>query len=464
MLDHLTRREFLKDLGLFGVGVTLAPAAVTELSEMQDWDRETTPGAARPAWVKEVDKPTMEINWEQMQRYDERNSSRTGFAKYVGQDRVTELTKIQNDTLAKWLKEGKPGYSLRDVALQAASGSGSGAQSFLGPTDTATPEKRGVPKWTGTPEDASRIVTAAMRHLGAATVGFIQLDTNTTEKLIYSFDPDGKEMQIADVDQPAEDDKKRVIPKKARWVITYTVQMSEETLKRAPTILGAQTTNLTYTRNRNIQLRLQTFLKSLGYMALGEATTNALGIAPAFAVMAGLGEESRLNRLVTPEHGPMVRTFKLITDLPLAPTKPINAGIMEFCKYCKTCAEVCPSKALSMDTEPTWQVRGGWNNPGHKAFFEDSTKCRTYWYQIGTNCGTCFAVCPFAGKDKALVHQFTKALVAGVPVFDGALKSMRDMAYGVPHADGTAIKDPDTWWKLDLPEYGIDTTRGHTNV
>jgi epoxyqueuosine reductase len=465
MADNLTRREFLKDLGLLGAGVTLAPAALTESSLFEAWDHEKTPALARPAWIKTQDKPTMEINWEQVQRYDERNTCRGGFPKYVGQDRANELVKLQNDNLAKWLKEGKTGYSLKDVALQAASGSGSGPQSFLGPSkDTVTPEKRGVAKWTGTPEDAARMVTSALRHLGAATVGFLELDTNTTEKLIYSVDPDGKEMQIADVDQPSEDDKKRVIPKKARWVVTYTVQMSEETLKRAPTILGAQTTNLTYTRNRNIQFRLQTFLQSLGYMALGESATNALGIAPAFAVMAGLGEESRLNRLITPEYGPMARTFKLITDLPLAPTKPINAGIMEFCKYCKTCAEVCPSKALSFDTEPTWQVRGGWNNPGHKAFFEDSTKCRSYWYEIGTNCGTCFAVCPFGGKDKALVHQITKALISTTPVLDPPLKAMRDLAYGVPKADGTPPKDVESWWKLDLPEYGINTTQGHRDV
>ena len=464
MADHLTRRELLRDLGLLGVGVTLAPAAVAQASWGDDWDREKTSGLGRPAWVKVQDKPTMEVNWEQMQRFDERNTCRGGFPKYVGKERADELVKLQSENLAKWLKAGKTGYALKDVALQSASGAGSGAQSFLGPAEVLTPEKRGVPKWTGTPEDAARMVTAAARHLGAATVGFIELDPKTTEKLIYAVDPDGKEIVFSDVNEPAETDKQRIIPRKARWVIVWTVQMSEETLKRAPTILGAQTTNLTYTRNRNIQLRLQTFLKSLGYMALGEASTNALGISPALAVMAGLGEESRLNRLITPEHGPMVREFKMITDLPLASTKPINAGIMEFCKYCKTCAEVCPSKALSFDAEPTWQVRGGWNNAGHKAFFEDSTKCRTYWYEIGTNCGTCFAVCPFASKDKALVHQITKALIAGTPVLDTPLKAMRDLAYGVPRADGTPLKDVESWWSLDLPEYGIDTTRGHRDV
>jgi epoxyqueuosine reductase len=321
-----------------------------------------------------------------------------------------------------------------------------------------------VSKWTGTPEDAAQMVTAAMRHLGAATVGFLQLDPNTTEKLIYGVDPDGKELVFADVDQPAETDKQRIIPRKARWVIVYTVQMSLETLKRAPTVVGAQTTNLTYTRNRNIQLRTQTFLRALGYMALGEASTNALGIAPALGVMAGLGELSRYNRLLTPEYGSMIRVFKMITDLPLAPTKPINAGIMEFCKACKICAEACPSKALSMADEPTWQVQGGWNNPGHKAFFENSPRCREQWSQVGTNCGICFAVCPYASKNRALVHQIAYSLISGVPATNSIVKLMHDITYGSPDPNGKPVKDPNEWWKLDLPDYGIDTTQGHKDV
>lgn len=52
---------------------------------------------------------------------------------------------------------------------------------------------------------------------------------------------------------------------------------------------------------------------------------------PPSAVMAGLGELSRLNRLITPEFGPMVRVFTLLTDLPVALDKPIDAdhGVLQ---------------------------------------------------------------------------------------------------------------------------------------
>ncbi len=453
MPENLTRREFMRDLGILGAAATLAP----RIAFGESFSDKAT-NIHRPGYIKEVDKPTTEIDWGMMKRYNEQNTCRGGFARlYVSEDRVEALTKLRDDNQARWKKEDKPGYTHKDFALSEGSGEGYAPQSFIGSQKADTPEDMGFTKWTGTPEEASQIVSAALRHYGAATVGFVELETDTTEKLIYSNDPDGKEMIIADVDEPAEDDNTRTIPKKARWVVVYTVQMSEETFARAPTPLYSQTTTLTYRRARNIQDRLQNFLRALGYMGMGEASTNALGIAPAFGVMAGLGELSRYNRLLTPEYGPMVRVFKLVTDLPLAPTKPINAGLLEFCKRCKKCADHCPSKALSFEDEPYWEVKGGWNNPGHKAWFEDSVKCRSYWYEVGTNCGICFAVCPFATKNLATYSRLRDFLAGSTPMFDKTLKSIDDLLY-TPYVEfGKPQKDPEEWWTLNLPDYGIDT-------
>lgn len=454
MSESLTRREFMKDLGKLGAVASLAPIMRAGESASDKPARLT-----RPAFIKEVDKPTIEIDWDQVQRFNETNTCRAGFVKYIGKERLDKLNKLRATNLDKFLKEGRPGYTLKDMALQSGVGAGGADRSFIGPQTAKTPEDLGVPKWTGSPEDAAMLVTAALRHFGAATVGFVELDPKTTEKLIYAVDPDGKEMKILDVDQPAEDETSRTIPKKARWVIVYTVQMSEETLARAPTVLGSLTTSLTYTRAENIQVRLQEFLRGLGYMGLGESSTNALGIAPAFGVMAGLGEMSRYNRLLTPEYGPMVRAFKLATDLPLAPTKPVDAGLFRFCHYCKKCAELCPSKALSFDDEPTWEVKGGWNNPGHKAFFEDSVKCRSYWSEVGTNCGICFAVCPFATKNLASYNRLRNALAGTTTVFNKTLKNIDDLLY-TPYTEfGKPQKDPELWWTLNLPDYGIDTVQ-----
>jgi reductive dehalogenase len=150
----------------------------------------------------------------------------------------------------------------------------------------------------------------------------------------------------------------------------------------------------------------------------------------------------------------MVRVFKMITDLPVAVDKPIDAGIMAYCRTCQKCAEACPPGALSFSEEPSWVTVGGWNNPGHKAYFEDSVKCQSYWMNgAGTNCGICLAVCPFSKSDKAWVHNLARATVAMTPGINGVLRSLDDaFSYG-------AQKDPEEWWNLDLPEYGIDSDR-----
>lgn len=405
----------------------------------------------RPWWVKTVDQPTVEINWEVMKRYNETNTVRKGMPGYVGQDEVDRYTAVGKQNELQRMVDNVDGYTLKDQALAAAHvGVG---KSFLGPQKAKTPEERGVPKWAGMPEEAAKMLRAAMRHFGAATIGFIELDDNT-RKLIYGFDPDGKELVFSDDPVASENETTRFIPNSCKYCMVYTVQMSQETMRRSPTVTGSQTTTLAYKRGETIQASAQEFLRGLGYQGLGESSTNALGIAPALGVMAGLGELSRLNRLITPEFGPMIRVFKLLTDLPVAVDKPIDAGIMEFCKRCKKCAEACPSESLSFDDEPTWEVRGGWNNPGHKAYFENSVSCMTYWREkAGTNCGICFAVCPFSKKDKAWVHEWVKAGSSLAPFADTFFRSMDD-AFGY----GTKASSEE-WWALDLPEYGIDSNQ-----
>lgn len=450
----VSRRDFLRiagvSAGVTAVAVTAKPAAAKGGFSGESFsDPAGRPN--RPWWVKIVDEPTTEVDWARMERYNERTGTvrGPGMAGYVGQDEVDRLSAVAAEKEVQRMLDNVDGYTLKDQAITAAHvGVG---RSYLGPQKATTPEERGVPKWTGSPDEAARVIRAAMRHFGAATVGFIELDDNT-RKLIYGVDPDGKDLIFTDEAEAYETEEARFIPNSCKYVIAYTVQMSQETMRRCPTPLGSQTTSLAYRRGETIQASTQEFLRGLGYQCLGESSTNALGIAPALGVMAGLGELSRLNRLITPEFGPMVRVFKLLTDLPVATDKPIDAGIMEFCKRCKKCAEACPSESLSFEDEPTWEVQGGWNNPGHKAYFENSVTCMTYWREeAGTNCGICFAVCPFSKKDKAWVHEWVKAGSSVAPVLDGFFRSMDD-AFGY----GTKASAED-WWSLDLPEYGIDS-------
>lgn len=454
--NKVSRRDFLRLAG-FGAGAGLAaPQLAGRPAPDRTANRRLADPAGRsvrPWWVRTVDEPTIEIDWSKVKRYDERNGTvrGPGMANYVGQQEVDRLEEIERRRTVERILHNEPGYTLKDYALDAGQDSRP-TMSFLGPQEALTPRERGVPNWEGTPEEAARIIRVAMRHMGAAKVAFLELNEDT-RKLIYSVDPDGKQLVFTNDPLASETEEARYIPYAAKYVIVYTVQMSRETLKRAPTMLASQTTSLSYLRGRQIQKSTQEFLRSLGYQGLGESSTNALAIAPALAVLAGLGELSRLNRVITPEHGPMVRVFKLLTDLPVATDKPIDAGIMDFCRTCRKCAEACEPGALSFEDEPSWQVQGGWNNPGHKAYFEDSTKCLTYWREsVQSNCGICFAVCPFSKDDKAWIHQWVKAGIATVPALNGFLRTMDDaFGYG-------AQKDQEEWWYLDLPELGIDST------
>jgi epoxyqueuosine reductase len=459
MPSSLNRREFLKDLGLLSAGAAGLSALGPIEAFGESWS--DTPGTPnRPAWVRTVDNPTVEIDWDAIYRFDERNTVRRGWSKYLDEETYATLNAQRGTILYDHCNEGRPGYSVRDIALYRASGVGA-EQSFLGP-NAKTPDEAGIARWEGTPEENSEMITAALRSFGAATVGFVELDENT-EKLIYAIDPDGKEVVFSDQSEPEETETQRLIPRDARWVITWTVQMSTETMSRCPTPLGASTTAWTYAVNRAIQGRIQSFLKGIGYYGLGEAQTNALGIAPAFGVMAGLGELSRLNRLITPEYGPMVRVFKLVTNLPVAPTKPIDAGIMNFCRACKTCATYCPSGSLSTASEPSYETQGEWSRGGVKTWYENSLTCRNYWAEVGTNCGICFAVCPFSVKDRALIHNMVKGVVGTTTIFNSALASLSRAVY-LPNDIDQPQKDTEEWWTLDHSEYGIDTTRGHADA
>jgi reductive dehalogenase len=452
---RLTRRDFLRLAGI-SAGASLASerSALRRPSKGEFEDAAGRP--ARPWWVRTVDKPTTDIDWDRMQRYNERRGTvrGPGFARYVGEEEAERLDRVADQLERQRILDHVPGYTLKDRALESAQRfDARTAGSFLGPQLAPSPAERNVPPWSGSPEEAARILRVAMRHFGAAHVGFVELDERT-RKLIYAVDPDGKELSFEDVPEAYETEQERVIPFEAKWVIVYTVRQSTETLKRAPAATAEQNSSLNYGRARHIQNQTQEFLRALGYQCLGESSVNALGIAPAFAVLAGLGEMSRMNRLITPEFGPMVRVSKMITDLPLATDKPIDAGIVEFCSVCKKCAEACPPGAISFDDDPSWEIKGGWNNPGHQAWFEDSVKCYTYWKEgPGTGCGICFAVCPFSKEDQAWIHEWVKSGVSSLPILDGFLRSMDDaFGYG-------SQKDPEAWWELDLPEYGIDTSR-----
>ena len=73
----------------------------------------------------------------------------------------------------------------------------------------------------------------------------------------------------------------------------------------------------------------------------------------------------------------------------------LNIKGRNFCKTCKLCSKACEVGAISEETEPSWKTACEANNPGTLKWHVDTQKCYKFWYDNGTECATCIAVCPY---------------------------------------------------------------------
>ena len=112
----VSRRDFLKALGLGGAGATLATAApILSTPSFRDLDEvmaSPEAGLNRPSWVKEVDKPTVEIEWQNFDNhfsYGEVMFSR-GFEKAMGQQWVQQTTAAGAANMVFWIKQKNPAF------------------------------------------------------------------------------------------------------------------------------------------------------------------------------------------------------------------------------------------------------------------------------------------------------------------------------------------------------------------
>lgn len=273
--------------------------------------------------------------------------------------------------------------------------------------------------------------------MGASTVGFVELNENT-RKFVYRAETDpNRVIDFEDVALGYEEPKRLVIPNAAQWVIVYSIPMSQEGLAQAPSLLSRASTMQAYVRLYTIYNQLHEFIRGLGYHSYGATNLNGFGIYGAFAVLGGLGELSRLDCVITPEYGPMVRLAAMATDLPLAPTQPISFGVKEYCKKCRLCAQACPAKAISFEEEPSWKVKGPWSNPGHRTYFRNSLACRDYFFQSGSNCGICFVKCPFSQPDRSKLQKFLTHINNDEPI------------------SPPVQRNPFQWWQDQHPILGI---------
>ena len=442
----------MKTLGLGVAGIGTAAAAIPVFHDLDEIAGAPKGRPNRPWWVKEVDDPTLEVDWNALERFTPSRGGQDTYLKdYDGWNaKLAEVSAAHRGESKQAMLDNTPGRTLRDSALCGATWQVAidGMYHFLPHPYQATPTSRGVPRWEGTPEENAQMIRVASRYFGAQDVGFLRTD-GRNRKLFWALTSSifGKRpIVFEDVDQGSLGDN-MVIPNKAQWIIVLIIPQSADISKR---FTGAP--SLAYEMAQRTMFRMQQFLVGLGYLGLG-GDVSGIGSAPGAGVMCGASELGRNNIQVTPETGSAVRTAMwVITDLPVAVTKPIDFGARRFCLDCRACQRGCPGSAFDDEREPSWgqdKVEGPWRWVGAKRWRYHQKEC-SIGNTLNMGCTQCQGTCVFNKKDLASVHEVTKAVLATTPIFNSFFASM-DEAFGYGMYD-----DPESFWEIEnYPLFGL---------
>lgn len=470
----VSRRDFMKALGLAGFGLGAAGAATPVFHDLDELISSKPEVRESPWWVKEreFEDPTVEIDWSLKTHYD-----CNLWHSWISKETAQEWQEKQAELIREAVANNTPGNTLKDIALVNMGYIGAGPDPFnysqlsipepviLDTLETSgqidnkyglTRTQLGIPKWQGTPEENSAMVAAVLHFLGSTRVGYVSINENN-KKVWFSPDDANRIISWGDVEEPVNTPGipwpgnklgSLVLPNKCNSLISFVIPQSGIS-KYHHTALSRAAFSLSYAESTIISARLQIFLKTLGYdgVGLGASASNV-----GFGVLAGNGELGRLNYLVNPWHGALIRKADfMLTDLPLAPTRPIDSGITRFCATCKKCAEMCPGGALSLADGPSWDTLSAQNGLGVKNYADDKRKCRPWAIPPSPNtvgnCCVCQAVCVFSKLEEASVHDIIKPVVSQTPLFNRFFKRMDDMFnYNNP-------ENPEEWWSRDYKNY-----------
>jgi reductive dehalogenase len=223
-----------------------------------------------------------------------------------------------------------------------------------------------------------------------------------------------------------------------RYAIALTVEMDHAMLNSAPRMPTLMESARQYASSAQIAVILAAAIRNLGYPARAHIDGNYRVIAPLVAKDAGLGEIGRMGLLMTSRLGPRVRLAVVTTDLPLIVDAPTwDPSVIDFCANCAKCAAVCPAQAIPNGERQSYP-------DGTLRWKINPERCYTYWTKIGTDCGRCMAVCPYAHADIP-IHNLIRLGVAHSTNFRQAAVWLDDLFYGKkprPH-------DPPRWLDHD---------------
>jgi len=470
----INRREFIKALGVTGAGLGGIGLVAPVFHDMDELMSDSNSVRKLPWYIKEreFENPTVEIDWKLKQRYDARS------AKGIPGEEAERRVQLQIQHIKQlWNVTGR---SHKDYALMAGSrreGARLASQSLVTgdqylhytSSGTAKPggytyKDLGLPRWNASPEENFRMVTGALKFWGSGPVSVMEI-TENTKKIFRSFDGQGRPYLFQDVEQAFSDKTAAcVVPNKAKYLISWVLPQTWVGKYSAPDgfgILNKVTMGLGYCMGDILQSRMTTFMGALGYMSISNACgCNNVGSG----IISGNGEHGRVDYLISPEYGGHVRyTDFVVTDLPLTPTRPIDAGIWRFCQTCKVCAGICPSGAIGTGNEPSWEiVDPEYNTVGVKSYHVNYAECLPYRGAPGCivpgGCGKCQSFCVFTKAEDSNIHDLVKIASANTGILNNFFRDMDGLfGYSVP-------KEPDDFWNKIANSKGVMHPWGKYNI
>lgn len=261
---------------------------------------------------------------------------------------------------------------------------------FLGPHACAAPQAD-HPRATLTPDKASLIVKGWARHLGADLVGICKVDP----RWVYSHHG---EIHYGNF----EDWGKEIEPSFPFAVVVATA-MDRVNIGAAPHTPCAVESTRNYAKGAYITTILAQWFALMGYRAQAEHNRAYTALMVPLAIDAGLGELGRYGYLVARKYGARVRLFATLTDMPLAPDRPISIGAEAFCRACKKCGEACPSRSIPLGGKSIVNGIERWKL--------NAETCFEFWGKVGTDCSICMGICPFS-RPYTLLHRIVRWFVA----------------------------------------------------
>jgi reductive dehalogenase len=351
--------------------------------------------------LKRVERPTTLILDNKVQRVDERES---GFNKASRGDYGERLKKERYRFVAKHPVSGALLWMttyLKDVV-----------------DGLAASQKAPIPK---EPERISRHIKELAYFLRADAVGICELPPYAVYS--HSF-PDGEPITLNHKNAIA-------ILIDQDWK-TAEAFNGHDWISNAMSFIGYSTSGF-------IACIIADYIRRLGYPARAHHARNYQVVVPPILLWAGLGEMSRIgDSVLNPFLGPRFKAAVVTTDLPLAPDKPIDFGLQDFCSRCKKCARECPSGAISSGDKVMYN--------GYEHWQTDIEKCTgmRVGNPKGSGCGTCVKVCPW-DKPYTLPHRAVNWAVRHSSLARGiAMRADDLMGYGRP-------KPENKWW-FDLED------------